>query len=310
MPKFTIGADPEVFLETIKRNHIVPSQGRVLGTKTEPWLMPGYYSTPYGGKFATQRDNVAAEFNIPAVDRETSFVNSIVNGRTMLLKSIPYAKRKNIQISRKSSALIDEKYLNNEEALNFGCEPDFNAWTISENKIDRSAIDPRFRTAGGHVHVGYHQFSKNMNPVALVRAMDLFLGVQSIFIDPDKERRTLYGKAGAYRPTDYGIEYRVLSNFWIHENKLIQWVFRQTEQAFNFAKREQIQPDSTLGVAIQKAINESDEDAANYVFSEVPVARYSFPVKLNFSGPIENSSVSTALNSDTTWHTTTVTFDV
>ena len=34
--------------------------------------------------------------------------------------------------------------------------------------------------------------------------MDLFLGVPSILIDPDTERRKMYGKAGDYRLKEYG----------------------------------------------------------------------------------------------------------
>ena len=44
-------------------------------------------------------------------------------------------------------------------------------------------------------------------------------------------RKQLYGKAGAYRPKPYGFEYRTLSNFWVFDKKLIEWVWRNTERA-------------------------------------------------------------------------------
>ena len=38
-------------------------------------------------------------------------------------------------------------------------------------------------------------------------------------------RKQLYGKYGAYRPKPYGQEYRVLSNFWVFDEKLTGWVW-------------------------------------------------------------------------------------
>lgn len=265
MGAFTIGADPEVFLETKKKGEVVPSQGRVLGTKSAP--------EPIGKAltgFFSQRDNVAAEYNIPVCHSEPQFTRAIQHGQDALYKSIPYGKRKNIQISKRASANFKPKYLENEEACNFGCEPDFNAWTISENSIDKTKVDPTFRTAGGHVHVGYHDTIRNLNPLALVRAMDLYLGVPSVLLDPDKERRKLYGKAGAYRPTKYGLEYRTLSNFWIHTPEHVRWVYRGTSNAVFYAERYPvIEPDSQLGSAIQAAINNQDLDAIKVVTSLV-----------------------------------------
>ena len=38
----------------------------------------------------------------------------------------------------------------------------------------------------------------------MVKLLDIFLGIPSVIIDPDKKRRKLYGKAGAFRLTKYG----------------------------------------------------------------------------------------------------------
>jgi len=255
MAYLTIGADPEFFLETTKKKTVVPSQGRVMGTKSTPF--------PLGSGFASQRDNVAAEYNIPPAISYTDFVNYIIAGKQLLLNSIDYNKRRNLQISKKSSTLMNSKHLDNEEALNFGCQPDFNAWGVCENVIDRDAVDPRFRCVGGHVHVGYILKYPDINPLSLIRYMDLFLGVPSVLLDEDTERRKLYGKAGAYRPTSYGVEYRTLSNFWIHEPRLIRFVWEATFSAVNMARASKmIQPDSELGYNIQEAINTSDKSLA------------------------------------------------
>jgi hypothetical protein len=56
---------------------------------------------------------------------------------------------------------------------------------------------------------------------AIVRELDYYLGLPSLKWDTDGRRRKLYGKAGAFRPKPYGLEYRVLSNKWLSDEKLI-----------------------------------------------------------------------------------------
>jgi len=48
-----------------------------------------------------------------------------------------------------------------------------------------------------------------------VKQLDWYLGGWSTQVDPDTVRRNLYGKSGAMRFKPYGVEYRVLSNFWL-----------------------------------------------------------------------------------------------
>src|SRR3546814_15106496 len=58
-----------------------------------------------------------------------------------------------------------------------------------------------------------------MNCSDLVKQLDWYLGLWSLGKDKDKVRRSLYGKAGACRIKPYGVEYHVLSNFWIKNKK-------------------------------------------------------------------------------------------
>ena len=51
--------------------------------------------------------------------------------------------------------------------------------------------------------------------------MDYTLGLDSLLLDSDTRRRSMYGRAGSFRFKEYGIEYRTLSNFWIKNNKSI-----------------------------------------------------------------------------------------
>lgn len=112
------------------------------------------------------------------------------------------------------------------------CEADYNAYTFEPNRVGRE--NPLMRTTGMHVHVGYddHYFDKS---IEIIKAMDLFLGVPSVLLDPDTERRRMYGKAGAYRiKPAYGLEYRVLSSFFMSDVKFIEWIYDATQQAIDF----------------------------------------------------------------------------
>ena len=118
------------------------------------------------------------------------------------------------------------------EALELGCDPDFNGWDGKSNvKPDG---DRPMRTASGHVHIGWTEGKNILDGSHLhqcamaARQMDFFLGLGSLFYDSDKERREMYGKAGCYRPKPYGAEYRTLSNAWLNSEKLMRWVYRNT----------------------------------------------------------------------------------
>jgi hypothetical protein len=60
--------------------------------------------------------------------------------------------------------------------------------------------------------------------------MDFYLGLPSLVYDAATRRREMYGKAGAYRPKSYGVEYRTLSNAWLNSAELIRWVYRATQK--------------------------------------------------------------------------------
>jgi hypothetical protein len=116
------------------------------------------------------------------------------------------------------------------EALELGCDPNYNAWTMAVN--DKPNGDRPMRTASGHIHIGWtdganvqdaNHFGRCANAI---KQMDFFLGLGSLFYDADKERREMYGKSGCFRPKPYGVEYRTLSNRWLSDEKIMRWVYR------------------------------------------------------------------------------------
>jgi len=215
------GADPELFLRD-KHNFPVTAIGLIGGSKNVPRQI--------GNGFALQEDNVAVEFNIPPASSKEQFVSSIHFVLDFLRQELA---PKELHLDISPTMEFTEEQLDHPQARQFGCEPDFNAWTLDINP--RPKAPANFRSSGGHLHLGWDDPTEE-EQVRLIKAHDLFCGVPSLIYDPDVKRREVYGKAGACRFKDYGVEYRTLSNFWLKSEELTAWLFEQSEKAVKFVK--------------------------------------------------------------------------
>lgn len=213
--KLMIGADPELFLMDAAKGRLVSAIGLIGGTKQMPKAVP-----ELGEGYAVQEDNVALEYNIPPagsaeqlrehINRMMGYISTLVGGM-------------GLAVNQESACIFPAQQLADPRAQEFGCDPDFNAWTLKVNPRPK-ASNKALRSCGGHVHVGT-DIHRGLVPEA-VKRLDLTLAVPSVFMDPHgTKRRQLYGNPGAFRGKPYGFEYRVLSNFWVFEDKLIEWVF-------------------------------------------------------------------------------------
>jgi hypothetical protein len=237
---WTIGADPELFL-TDKYNKYKSAVNLIGGNKWNPKPIDDLGN-------AILEDNVAVEFNIQPSTTLEEFkfnINKVLNHLKNILPEYNF--------STESAVLFPEEELNTPEAHVFGCEPDFNAWTLKQNPKPYSKYET-LRSAGGHIHIGSP--IAQQYPIQTIRAMDLYLGVPSISLDSSQMRRELYGQAGSFRLKPYGVEYRTLSNFWIYSSNLIEWVYNQTQKALKFVEDGSVisKWDKYL---IKKCINES-----------------------------------------------------
>lgn len=250
MTKVLVGIDPEVFLYDFNKQKFISAIGKVGGTKEQP--------RPIGNGCAVQEDNMAVEFNTPATDVLSSFRNNINYVKGWLVEQLP-----DINLSFKPSVVFDEEETKDPRAWEFGCDPDYNAYSMEENPKP-TAKNKFKRTAGGHIHFGYdgHNPEKNSK---LIQVADLILGVPSIMMDTDTERREMYGKAGAFRHKAYGAEYRTLSNFWCENNTLIDWAFNNSMRVFEQFSDESIEITDNLRVMIRKAINTNDKKVAEFL---------------------------------------------
>lgn len=249
--ELTIGSDPEFSLQT-KTGEIVSAIGLIKGTKDKPYPMD------IKG-FAMQVDNVNCEYNIPPVRTAEEFDNALQHGINYIQK---YVLPENVIPCFDASKFFPEELLDNDIAREFGCTPSINAWLEEINPSPSPAGN--LRSCGFHIHVGYKTNVEDiMLKFDIVRAMDLFLTVPSMIIDPDTERRKLYGKAGEMRMTNYGLEGRTLSSYFNSCSELRKWCFNQTMLAIDYVNNNPtIEANSELGQKIQDCINNDDKNLA------------------------------------------------
>lgn len=250
-----IGSDPELFMVRGKKPR--SAHGVIPGTKENP------HPVDNG---AVQVDGMALEFNINPAETEDEFVGNLNSVMATLGNMIP----KGHKLEALPTAHFSNWYMKRQpkEAKELGCEPDFNAW-------EGGAVNPRpnadvnFRTGAGHIHIGWTKDQDINHPdhieacCILTRELDVFLGMASLLYDKDAERRTLYGAAGAFRPKPYGCEYRVLSNAWLKDERLMRWVFNQVHHCWNRLMAGKRLANGEIGRIARRELGQAKPDLNN-----------------------------------------------
>ncbi len=212
----SIGCDPEIFVK--QQGKYVSAHGMVRGSKYEP------YEVEDG---SVQVDGTALEIGIIPASTSTEFLSRIASVTKQLEAMLP----DDCRLTYTPTATYEKEYFDSlpKEAVELGCDPDYNAWMLTMN--NRPHTDKPIRTGAGHIHIGW---TADKDPMSeehflessrIVRELDYYLGVVSLDWDTDNERRELYGQAGAFRPKSYGAEYRVLSNAWLVSQALTARVY-------------------------------------------------------------------------------------
>jgi len=249
-----LGADPELFLA--KQGKVISAVGLIGGTKHEPRPISD-------NGHMVQEDNIAIEYNIPASATKEDWINNHNFVKDYLEVHVTAM---NCELNISASANLDKVELESDQAKQFGCEPDFNVWTQSINEPPQPG--GTLRSCGGHIAIGFDKSEMTEEESdemveRLIKAMDMTVGLKSLFLDKDEHRRKMYGKAGCFRFKDFGLEYRTLSNFWITNDETLAWAWDTTMEAIELVNSEKIDElAKTYGEKVVKAINTNDTKLA------------------------------------------------
>jgi len=219
------GTDPEVFA--------VNGKGQVLPAWT--FLMPkekalkkaqGHYALPH--TVATFVDGVQGEFCPPANECLETLHDGIQAGLKVILESARLVEP-TARLTIQNTIALPVEFLKaaTDEQIQFRCSPSYNIYRDPGEPTPNPRMYP-YRFAGGHIHFGLKRNPSIPVISELIRGLDAILGVAGVSLAAGidtAERRTMYGRAGEFRTPKHGIEYRVLSNFWLSHPAISHLVF-------------------------------------------------------------------------------------
>lgn len=285
---FKFGSDPEFMLVDLRGNYKSAIEV-VRGTKEDKANLGNGHNAFY--------DNVLAEVNIRPEAGLAAVLDSFQDCFRRLSQHIGPKYKLRPQASHKYPA----KECEHRDAKVFGCDPEFDAYELAPNQPPE--CKDTFRSGGGHIHLGrpgWEKYCPNLaeaegrepedgsnlllidpwSKVNVVRMLDLFLGVTSLYIDHDPTsaaRRRLYGKAGSHRPTSYGVEYRSLSNFWLASPRLVEFMYETCSHVLSLMEPYDGKPEQESNPAfgdvdvslMREVINTGDKKKAKPLFDVV-----------------------------------------
>ena len=290
---FTIGADPELFVERdgqiIGSEKAIPKKGLTRGMYNEPEVV---------------LDGVQLELHPTAMGN--TYIASTTSSLAVTFKLLKGHLDKTPEIKACFKPIVDvskeELDSLSDDSRVLGCQPSKNYYGLKMPIVD--PMKYRKRSAGGHIHFGLSTPIYNQNGTdyrtRLVPICDLLLGTLGCVLDLDPaqiERRKLYGMAGEYRLPVYGLEYRTLSNFWLRSVPLYQLVMGMANQAVSILHttlssdmKEDLELELLEAVdfkRVVRGIQKNDYDLARDTFNKLkPFITKHFPdgTTKNFNG--------------------------
>lgn len=259
----SLGSDPEFLIQEELTGKLISSFGIIEGEKDAPISL-----VELGDGYTIQKDNVLLEICVPPSSSSEDLYNSIV-------KTINYIEDNilpgGLKVLASTGGEYEYEQLDSDFARTFGCSESYNAWNYSVNRVESNYLNPSYRGAGFHIHIGYENPDINLS-VLLVRALDIFVGVPSVLFDDDRIRRNQYGTAGEFRETKYGCEYRVLGGYVMKDKKYYDAAIKGLNKAIDFVNSDKISEMTDEDqLMIQTCINTNNKDLAKEIVDKYSI---------------------------------------
>lgn len=278
--RLTWGTDPELMLYNEKTCKIVNAIPVFKHGKNNPLDL--------GDGFKAYTDNVLVEFQTPPAEDKTAFIANLLNA----FGRISGALESGYSLRAKAANWYDYTELGQKpnegdaeipDAWQIGCTANFDGYTGKPNDI--KAFDDNWRTGSFHLHIGNADWKSGKDnrlmthdsKIEAVRLLDIFVGCAAIIICCDtssRHRRKYYGKAGEFRPTPYGIEYRVLENYYLRQPTMVDLMIDLASHAMFHVSEDTGQDVLKLVDAsdVRTAINEDNMTVARKVLDRAKLS--------------------------------------
>lgn len=260
MTKITIGSDPELHLQDNETGKIVSAIPILKKDKHNPIVLSGGTKLYY--------DNVLAEISHSPVANAEDGVKKFRE----IFSNVQKFLGPRYTLLPQAAHTYDKDQLKDKTCWETGCNPNLDAYAEMENP--RVEFKDGLRTGSFHIHLGHPKLKTMYEKADAIKMMDVYLGCSSVIFDKDPtagKRRKYYGRAGEFRPTDYGLEYRPLGNYPLRTPAMTKLVFDLVEYCAGHVERGTVKDVINIK-GIQKvtqwAINDNDPKEAMKVLDK------------------------------------------
>ena len=274
----SVGADPELFVLDDKEHVLAPTQEHIQKiNELETADKLGIDSPRRGAKTNTMLapDGAQLELHPAGTHCRGWLVDDLrhaLKGATQLL---PIMGGSRLAIVPAVQVTLSTRKRFPPSANIFGCDPDWDAYSLAQSTKPMNAMTHAWRYGAGHIHLGMSRVHLEASAdvlqwvPAFICVQDMYTGLLGVSLDLASElakrRRKHVGKAGCFRVQPHGIEYRTPDNSWLRHPKLVYLIIDYARSAaglFKLRTKEMAALASSNAKQAVQIINENDVPAA------------------------------------------------